>query len=167
MSDHEDSLASLGRSEVSPVNHPVGPPIPEVFQTTDDRCHVSSVVGSEKPGRVLDDHPAGLEVGDEPLVLTDESGELVEVSGPGAGETRSVGCSDGGVLAGESSAEDSGSWESGEMRSGDMADVSKQSGSGKVPPQDGLAVGVELDLGDRADAGAGEAHLEAADAGER
>ena len=79
MSDHEDASTSLGAS-VSPVHHPVGPPIPEVFQTMRDRGEVVPVVGAEKSGRVLDDHPSGAGFVNDPLILTDESGELEEVA---------------------------------------------------------------------------------------
>ena len=112
MSDHEDSLASLGRAEMSCVHHAVGPPIPEVFQTPDDGGHVPSptvdaVLPSTGAGaeadRVLADHPAGLSGVNAPEVLADKALELEVVATAGSGEAGAVRCSDGGVLAGESS----------------------------------------------------------------
>ena len=93
MSDHEDSLASLGRAEVSRIHHPVGPPIPEVFQAPDDGGHVpsgpvDSVLAStwagEEPDRVFDDHPAWLGVVDETEVFANESLELEVVTAAGS-----------------------------------------------------------------------------------
>jgi hypothetical protein len=105
MSDHDDSLASLRRSALSPVHHPVGPPIPEFFQSQDDGCHVPPVVGLEEPGGVLDDHPAGIGGVDEPLILVEESGELEVVAAALPAEAESVRGCNRGVLAGEPSNE--------------------------------------------------------------
>jgi hypothetical protein len=106
MCDHEDSWASLGRAGVSPVHDPVGPPIPELNQRPDHGCHVPPVIGSEEAGRVLDDDPPWSGCVDEFGVLTDESGELVEVAGSSASEPCTVGCGDAGVLARESASDD-------------------------------------------------------------
>lgn len=78
MSDNEDSTAFCGRSEVGPVDHPVGPPIPEFFQAHDDRCHVSALSGDEKSRRVLEENPSGAEAGDQAECVSDEAVELVE-----------------------------------------------------------------------------------------
>jgi hypothetical protein len=130
MADHDDSTASLGCTQASPVHHPVGPPIPEVFQTTGDRGHVpAGAVGpagaarearacatasagrGEKPLGVLDDDPSGSGLVDEPKVLVEEPVELPEQSGSAAGEPGAVRRSDGRVLAGEPPADEIGSVE--------------------------------------------------------
>ena len=101
MSDHEDSLPSLGRSEESRIHHPVGPPIPDVFQTPDDgghvpSCSVDSVLPSlwagEEPDRILDDHPSRAGAVDESEVLSDESLELEVVAAALTGEATSMRC---------------------------------------------------------------------------
>jgi hypothetical protein len=99
MSDHEDSLASLGRAEVSPVHHSIRPPIPEVPQDTEDGGCVPPPVAPEESGGVLDDHPAGLGVVEDP-------GELEEVPGSSSREAGAMRGGDGGVLAGEASCGD-------------------------------------------------------------
>jgi len=130
MSDHEDALPSLGRAEMSCVHHPVRPPIPEVFQAPDDGGHVpspsvDSVLPStwagEEADRVLDDHPAWLGLIDEAEVFSDETLELEVVAAALSGESCSVRCSDGSVLAGESSDGEVGSPD---LRACDVTDVS-------------------------------------------
>jgi hypothetical protein len=130
MSNHEDTLASLGRAEVSSVHHPVGPPIPEVFQAPDDGGHVppgpvDSVLPStwagEEADRILDDHPSGLGFVNESEVLSDEALELEVVAAAASGESAAMRCSDGGVLAGESSDGEIGS---SDLRACDVTDVS-------------------------------------------
>jgi hypothetical protein len=129
MSDHEDSLASLGRAEVSRIHHPVRPPIPDVFQAPDDGGHVpsSSVDAApstwalEEPDRVLDDHPSGAGAVNETEVLSDESLELEVVAAPASSEPCSMRCSDGGVLTREPS---NGEVGSADLRACDVTDVS-------------------------------------------
>jgi hypothetical protein len=130
MSDHEDALPSLGAAEVSCVHHPVRPPIPDVFQTPDDGGHVPSpsidavlpsTWAGEEADRIFDDHPAGLGVIDETEVLSDESLELEVVAATTAGESWPMRCSDGGLLAGESS---DGQIGSSDLRACDVTDVS-------------------------------------------
>jgi hypothetical protein len=98
-SDNEHTTASLGHSEELSVKHPVGPPIPEVGQGSEDRCHVCAwvaagagscgeegvvEVGGESPSGaigfvtrrkqardVLDENPTGSE-------LSNETHELME-----------------------------------------------------------------------------------------
>jgi hypothetical protein len=144
MSDHDDSTPSLGCAEVSPVHDPVGPPIPEVFQTTDDGGHVVSGLAGrgEKPFGILDDHPSGLGRINESEVLSEESGELVEEAGSSASEPETMRGGDGGVGAREASADERGA---GEVRSEDVMDVSSQRDVGEVAGEDLLALGVDLD----------------------
>jgi hypothetical protein len=108
MPDHDDSTASLGCTQTSPVHHPVGPPIPEVFQTTGDCCHVASLVTGEKPFGILDDDPPGSGAVDESEVLGEEPVELPEQSASSASEPCSMRRSGGGVLAGEPAADEFG-----------------------------------------------------------
>jgi hypothetical protein len=164
MADHENATASLGCSEVSPVHHPVGPPIPEVFQATEDGGCVASVVTLEKPFGILDDDPSGAGLVDETEVLSEESVELPEEAGSSASEPRTVGGGDAGVLAGEAADEEFRAVERG---AGDVTDVSSQFDVGEVAAEDLLAVLVDLDHDLRLPAGNRvEADLEPADAGE-
>jgi len=164
MADHENSTASLGCAEVSPVHHPVGPPIPEVFQTTEDGGCVPSLVTSEKPFGVLDDDPPGSRFVDESEVLVEESVELPEETGASASEPSTVGCGDAGVLAREAADEDVGAVERG---SGNVTDVSHQGCVREVPGEDRPAVVVDLDHEPVLPAHRVEADLEATDTGER
>jgi hypothetical protein len=164
MADHDDSTSSLGCTETSAVHHPVGPPIPDVFQTTDDCCHVSSLVTGEKPLGVLDDDPPGSGVVDESEVLLEEPVELPEKSRASASKPCSMRCSDGRVLAGEPAADEFGTVE---RCACDIADVSFQRNVGVVPRQDGPAVRVDLDHELVLPAQPVEALLEPADPGER
>jgi hypothetical protein len=120
MSDHDDAWASLGSAGVSAVHDPVGDAIPELNQSPENGCHVTSSVGLEESGRVLDDGESRAGGVDEFGVLTDESGELVEVSGSSASEPCTMRCGDAGVLAGESADDDV--WAS-DLRSVNILDV--------------------------------------------
>jgi hypothetical protein len=165
MADHENSTASLGCTEVSPVHHPVGPPIPEVFQSTRDGSEVvPGPAGTrEKPFGVLDDDPSGSGLVDQSEVLFEESVELPEEAGASASEPSTVGGGDAGVLAGEASAEEVGSPEGGRL---DVTDVSFQGGLGEVPAEHRLGGRVDLDHEVVVPVQRGEADLEAADPGE-
>lgn len=58
MCDNKDTTASLGNSEVLSVKHPVGPPIPEFCQSTEELSESISSIGKDA-GDVFPDHPAG------------------------------------------------------------------------------------------------------------
>jgi len=154
MSDHEAALSfgwrasvSSGQVEVSPVHHPVVPPIPELFQTPNDGGHVSSGVGLEDAGRVLEDHPLGTSFCQEPLVLSDAPDELEVVVTSGPSEPEPLGSGDRCVLTGETGCPDLRASRLAKISCGDVTDVSKQLDGGVAALQDRLAVRVPLDLG--------------------
>lgn len=121
MPDNDDSLASLGRSEIDAVDHSVGPPIPEVFQSQDDCCKVSATVASEKSVRVLQDGPPWASGVHETQVLPDESVELEVELGVVAGESSAPpGASDDEIFAGKSGCDEIGS---SQVCAKDIADV--------------------------------------------
>jgi hypothetical protein len=95
MSDNEHPTASLGDPEVATVQHPVGPPIPEVAQRPEDGSQVPSSVRRQEASDVLDDAPAGTE-------LSQDAVELPPEPGPFSTQALAMSC-DGDVLAGEPS----------------------------------------------------------------
>lgn len=96
----EHTPPSLGDSEVTAVQHsPTEVVKPEVAQRPNHDPEISSTVGSEQAGDVLDNDPS---TGSNKLVC--KSGELEEESAASAGEAGSS-SGDGYVLAGESSDE--------------------------------------------------------------
>jgi hypothetical protein len=105
---------------VSPVDHSVRPPIPELFQTQDDGGHVPSSVGSEEPWRVFERHDGGLSVLCESEVLPEETRELVVEPAALSGESLPMRRSNGRVLAGETSDENV---DASEVASCDMTDI--------------------------------------------
>jgi hypothetical protein len=165
MSDHDDSTASLGRAEVSCVDHSVADAVPAVNQTTEDGGHVPPVVGLEETFWVLDDDPSGSGVVDESEVfVVEETDEVVVVAAALTGETGAMRCSDAGVLAGEAADEDIGV---SKVSAVDVTDVACSQSVGPVVLEHRLAVLVELDLDGGGHAARVEADVEAADSGER
>jgi hypothetical protein len=164
MADHENSTASLGRAEASPVHHPEGPPIPEVFQSTEDGGCVPSLVTSEKPFGVLDDDPPGSGLVNEPEVLFEQTVELPEESGSSASEPRTMWSGDGRVLAGEPADSEVGVSQVG---SADITDVSLQWDVGEATGEQSVAVRVDLAHRRVDPCRPCEAQLEPTDAGER
>lgn len=108
MSDNDDAGTLLGTSETARVHHPEGPPIPELFQCTEDSCVVSPFVETEQSGRVLKDHPSCASFVDKSQVFVDESVEFPEKSRVVSCESLASALSDGEVLARESSANNVG-----------------------------------------------------------
>jgi hypothetical protein len=98
MSDNEHSAASLGNSEESRVQHSPGHAIPELGQRRENDGEISSAVGRQESGNVLNEEPAGLK-------SVCDSCELEEEAGVGSVESGSL-AGDGQVLAGEPSAKE-------------------------------------------------------------
>jgi hypothetical protein len=71
-SEHEQSLPSLGHSEVLRVQAPPGPHIPEFRQPAKDDGKVPSSNGGQKTGDVLDQNPAGQELANDAMELVPE-----------------------------------------------------------------------------------------------
>jgi hypothetical protein len=61
MSDNEHAAASLWNSEVLSVKNPVGEPIPEFPQPSEEAAKIPSFARGQDAGDVLPDHPAGPE----------------------------------------------------------------------------------------------------------
>jgi hypothetical protein len=58
-SDNEDTLPSLGQSEVLSVQHSVGEPVPELSQPSEEGSQCPSLVRLQDTRDVLPNHPAG------------------------------------------------------------------------------------------------------------
>jgi hypothetical protein len=90
----------LGHSEVTAVQHSPGEVVkPDVGQRTENNCEISSTVGTEQAGDVLNDNPAC-----RSNKVVGNAGELEEESRSLSLEACAA-SGDGEVLAGESSAE--------------------------------------------------------------
>src|SRR4051812_13141243 len=76
MPDDDHSTPSLGASDSSAVHHPVGPPIPETFQSQENCSQVSSSVAGQKPVDIFENRPSGSGCVNETKVFVDESLEL-------------------------------------------------------------------------------------------
>ena len=58
VSDNEHTAASLGHSEVLSVQHPVGPPIPELAQRPEEGTKIPSLSAGQDAGDVFPDNPS-------------------------------------------------------------------------------------------------------------
>jgi len=165
MPDNDDSLASLGRSDVSAVDHSVSPPIPEVFQAQDDCCKVSARVAGEKSVRVLQDGPPWASRVHETEVLVDESVELPVEPGVLSGEAvASTSLTDDEVLAGEAGGDDV---RSSKLRASDIVDVLPSWYVGPVLGEHLGGVLVDFDLRGAGHSGEVEPEVEPADSSEQ
>jgi hypothetical protein len=129
-----------------------------------DGVHVSSAVAGEQAGGVLEDQPAGTCVLSDAEELGDESGELVEQAGAGAGEPGSLALSDGEVLAGEAAHDEVGLSDGAGV---DVTDVSLLRDTGEVAGEHGTSGRDQLALPDARHTRALEAEVKASDSGER
>jgi hypothetical protein len=59
MSNNKDSSAPLWDSEVTSVQHSIGPPIPEFNQRPEEGTKVPSVAGTEDARHVFPNEPLG------------------------------------------------------------------------------------------------------------
>jgi hypothetical protein len=149
---------------VSPVDHSVCPPIPEVFQTHDDGGHVPSSSGSEESGRVLEEKPAGTCGVGEFEVGPDEAGELVVEPAESVVEALTMRSGDGQSGAGEGSGKDIDV--SSEIGWVDIADVLSERHLRPVRLKQTLALGEDLALMADGESGVSEAQVNAADSSE-
>ena len=98
MADNEHAAPSLGDSEMLAVQYPVGPPVPAVFQSFEQRPEVAPTARAKKPWNILKQQPSGLQDVGHPQELPEEPAALSSEAGPLPG--------DGEILAGEASAEE-------------------------------------------------------------
>jgi hypothetical protein len=165
MRDKDDALASLGASDASAVNHPVGPPIPEAFQSQDDCGHVASAIACEETVCVFKNCPAWTSGVHESEVFCDESLKLpveVRVLSGESGATASL--SNDEVFAGEPSDQDVGVSQIG---SADIFNVLSPRHVRPVSGQHAALVLVNFNLGSACHSGAVETEVEAADSCEQ
>ena len=59
MADNEDATTTLGYSEVSSVENPVGDPIPEFCQRPEYGSQIPPVIGGQESRDVLTEEPTG------------------------------------------------------------------------------------------------------------
>lgn len=164
MAEIESSLPSLGRTDSSCVDSAPSTHVPEFSQPLRDGGVVPSLVGLEDAGWVLDDDPPWPDVLDVLEVLPEEPGEGVVEPRAGASESETIRSGDAGVLAGEASDQDFDS--SSEVGCGSGDNVASDGDAREVLSDQALAVRDEFAGKLCAHAGAGEAQVEAADAGE-
>ena len=91
--ENEHPSSSLGHSEVLSVENPVGPPVPEFPQATEERPKVAAGIAGEESRNVLEE-----DGGRSVSLHKVEEGE--GEAGPGAGESSPLSC-DAEILAGE------------------------------------------------------------------
>ena len=98
MADNEHATAALGDSEILAVQYPVGPPVPAIFQSREERPEVAPVIGTKKPWNILKQQPSGLQFVGHPQEFPEEAAAF-------PGEPSAL-AGDGKVLAGEAAAEE-------------------------------------------------------------
>jgi hypothetical protein len=84
-SDNEDSTPTLGHSEPSRVQNPVGPPIPDVGQTAENDTEIASAMGAKESGNIFNNHPLWPQLGHDSSELKPQSAALAGKTGPLAG----------------------------------------------------------------------------------
>jgi hypothetical protein len=76
MADNEHATAALGDAEMLAVQYPVGPPVPAVFQSFEERSEVASTARAKKPWNILKQQPSGTQLSGHPQELPEETGTL-------------------------------------------------------------------------------------------
>jgi hypothetical protein len=162
--DDDDPGSLSCKSPGSPVDHPVGPPIPEFFHAQEDSGEVSSVVAGEESGDVLQNSPPWATGVHESDVLVHESVELPVESGALASESKALGLADAEILAGKASDEHVGS---SHVAAVSGLDIVTPFSGGPVASEDRSSVFVDLHLHGGRHARPVEAQSEAFDPGEQ
>jgi hypothetical protein len=75
-SDNDDAAPTLGYSEPSRVQNPVGPPVPEVGQTAENDTEVGTPVAGKESRNILNDAPPWPQLAQDPLELKPETAAL-------------------------------------------------------------------------------------------
>nr|CUV22220.1 conserved protein of unknown function [Ralstonia solanacearum]CUV36552.1 conserved protein of unknown function [Ralstonia solanacearum] len=153
--DHENATAFRGDSEILSIKHPPESQIPAFGKGPDDCRKVFAIVAREQPRDVLKDQPARPQLVDDADDFVEESAALASESGALAHGAE--------VLAGEA-ADDGIDGEQVVPSAG--AHIIEALGVGEAVCEYGAADRVDFDLPGGTEAGALEAEVEAADAGE-